>query len=69
MAKTTDRVNIAIIATQIMDIKDDLHEIKGKLDDEYITRQEFEPVKKIVYGMVGLILFTVTGWLLLLLHK
>jgi hypothetical protein len=42
-------------------IQRDIGDIKKRLDDSYVTVQEFEPVKKIVYGLVTLVL---TGVLL-----
>jgi hypothetical protein len=45
-------------------IKDDLKEIKTKLEDKYVTAEMFEPVRRLVYGMVGLILVSVVGGLL-----
>ncbi len=50
-------VNIEYIRTDIIEIKCDIKEIKG----EYISRAEFDPVKKIVYGLVSLILVAVVG--------
>lgn len=47
-------------------IKKALEEIKGDLDKVapaaaylYVTKAEFEPVKRLVYGVVGLILASV----------
>lgn len=45
-------------------IKDDLKEIKTRLEDKYVTAETFEPVKRLVYGLVGLILIGVVGGLL-----
>ena len=42
-------------------IQRDVADIKKRLDDNYVTTQEFEPVKKIVYGLVALILVAVVG--------
>jgi len=58
---------IATLATDICNIKEDTAEIKkdvkglyGKLDTEYISCKQFEaefnPVRNLVYGLVGLIL-------------
>ena len=47
-------------------IRRDISEIKLKLDKDYVTSQEFEPIKKIVYGVVSLILFSVIGALVAL---
>ena len=37
-------------------IKKELGEIKVKLDSNYVSKTEFEPVKRIVYGLVALVL-------------
>lgn len=42
-------------------IKADIAEIKGKLDNKFVTREAFEPIKLIVFGLVGLILTSVVG--------
>lgn len=39
----------------------ELDEIKAKLEKNYVTAEEFKPVKTIVYGMVSLILIAVVG--------
>jgi hypothetical protein len=43
--------------------RDDFHKFKeelfDKLDSRYVVKNEFLPVKNIVYGMVGLILTSV----------
>lgn len=45
-------------------IKDDLKEIKVRLDNKFVTREVFLPIKQIVYGQVALILIAVVGGLL-----
>ena len=62
----SDKVNIAVMASQISDIKDDVKSVKSSLEEHYITNQEFDPVKKIVYGLVSLILVAVISALLVL---
>ena len=49
------------IETTLEYIKRDIAEIKKKLDSNYVTKVEFEPVKKIVYGLIAIILITVVG--------
>jgi len=41
-----------------------LRQLSDRLDQHYVTREEFEPVQRIVYGLVGLVLLTVMGCLL-----
>lgn len=52
-------INIDVIANDISYIKRDVIEIKTRMENNYVTREEFEPIKKIVYGLVSLILVTV----------
>ena len=44
----------------------DLEEVKSLINNNYITRAEFIPVRNIVYGLVGLILTAVTTALITL---
>jgi len=50
------KTNIDIIANDLSYIRRDLNEIKHKLENEYVTRDSFEPIKRVVYGLVSLIL-------------
>lgn len=59
-----NKVKLAVMANDIEHIKLDLDEIKKLFKDlkkNYVTRAEFEPVKKLVYGLVALILIAVAG--------
>jgi len=49
------------IQTELRYIRRDLDDIKAKLNSGYVSRDEFEPIKKIVYGLVSLILVGVVG--------
>ena len=62
-------INTAVIANDIGYIKDDLKEIKNSLDSCYLTKNEFEPVKKLVYGLVAVTMVAVIGALLALILK
>jgi len=63
-------IDKAVVMQQVVDdieqIKKDTTEIKIRLESNYVTKDQFAPVQKIVYGMVGLILVTVVGALLTL---
>jgi phage/plasmid primase-like uncharacterized protein len=52
---------VALIGLDIGYIKRDVVEIKEKLEKNYVTKDEFAPIKSIVYGMVSVILLTVLG--------
>lgn len=43
------------------EIKKDLSIFKKQLEQDYVRREEFEPVKKIAYGLVGAVLIAVIG--------
>ena len=51
------------VSERLVRIETSLEQLK-KREDRYVSRLEFEPVKRIVYGMVGLILTSVVGALL-----
>lgn len=61
---------LAILSLQkdVVYMRDKLDELSEKLDEKYVTQDEFkaklEPMSKIVYGLVAVILTTVVGALL-----
>lgn len=57
----TDETAIALLQRDVGYIKETVGKIENNLEADYITRVEFEPVKKIMYGMVALILTMVLG--------
>lgn len=57
---------IAILKNDSGYIKDGLGKIQSLVENKYVTKTEFEPIKRIVYGMVGLILTAVVGALVAL---
>lgn len=66
--RESQSVKIALIQKDVSYMKEKFDEVKeqisgmdGKLNSHYITKEEFEPVKKIVYGLVGVILLAVVG--------
>ena len=50
--------------THIEYIREDVKEIKSQLERHYITRSEFEPVKKLVFGVVAMIGTCIAGIIL-----
>ena len=49
------------IETELKYIRRDLDEIKLKLNNNYVTQDQFAPVKSLVYGLVALLLTAVIG--------
>jgi len=73
---TTNKVNILeermknLIKTNSDDhnlIIKQVEEINEKLDKMFVTKSEFDPIKNVVYGMIGLILVAVAGALIRLI--
>jgi len=56
-----EEIENALIKKDLEYIKKRLDHIDNKLEGQYITRVEFEPIQRLVYGMVGLILVSVIG--------
>jgi hypothetical protein len=50
-------------------IKADLKEIKDRLANKYVTCDVFDPIRNLVYGLVGLILVAVVGGVLAMVLK
>jgi len=55
---------LALVAQDVKYIQRDVMEIKTKLEADYVSREEFDPIKKIIYGLVSLILVAVVGGLI-----
>lgn len=61
---TNKPTNLDVIANEMKHISEDVAEIKSTLRGSYVSKDEFEPIKKIVYGLVTLILVAVVGGLM-----
>lgn len=61
MAASKKSSSVEVIANDIEYIKRDISEIKTSVTQGYVTKAEFEPIKRIVYGVVSLILIAVVG--------
>ena len=66
---TKDQVNIALMQEDVKSIKDDVKEIKGGMEAEYVTQTEFKPIRNLVYGTVGLFLTSIGGAFIALILK
>lgn len=62
------KIAIAGLQKDVVYMRDKLDELSDKLDKKYVTQDEFrakfEPLGKIVYGIVAVIVTTVVGALL-----
>jgi len=62
--RTQKEINTELLNERIRNIQLDVKEIKEILKTDYVTKDEYDPIKKLVYGLVGLILIGVVGALL-----
>lgn len=62
-------VQLAVIARDIVYIKDQLSDVQTTLHSNYVLKSDFEPVQKIVYGLVGLVMIAIIGALMALVIK
>lgn len=53
--------NNEIMANDISYIRGDIKEIKEKLENKYVTIEQFLPVQRIVYGLIGVFGLAVLG--------
>ena len=62
------KIAITNLQKDVQYMREKLDELSDKLDNKYVTQDEFkakiEPMSKIVYGIVAVILTTVVGALL-----
>jgi hypothetical protein len=65
----TPNTSLEVIQNDISYIKSDIKEIKDSVVTGYVTKDQFEPVKRIVYGLVGLILTSVVVAIVTLVLK
>ena len=57
------------VSDRLVRIETKLDYVQNILDKDIVLRAEFEPVRKIVYGLVGLILTAVGGAVIALVLK
>ena len=62
-------INLAVILNKVSNLEGKVDKIDNKLDADYVTQDQFEPVKKIVYGTVATMLLTVIGAIVALVVK
>ncbi len=65
----TSQENIAVILSKVTRIEEDIKDVNDKLESNYVTQDQFEPVKNIVYGMVASILLAVVGAIIALVLR
>lgn len=66
MSTKSDETKLAVMQNDLTYIKEKLNAVDNKVSSHYVSKEEFEPVKNIVYGLVTLILVAVVGALIAL---
>jgi thiosulfate reductase cytochrome b subunit len=64
--KESEQTIIALMGRDIKEIRHDVSDMQENIHENYITRIEFDPVQKIIYGIVGVVLLTVLSALVAL---
>lgn len=52
---------VALLAQDVEYIKSEVDKISAKLDTSFVTKQEFQPVKQITFGMISIVVVSVFG--------
>lgn len=60
---------LVFVRQNVSDVKADIADIKVKMEQHYVTKEEFSPVKNLVFGMVAVILTAVIGALITLVIR
>lgn len=58
--------DLEYIKSEVGDVKNEMGSLRKDIREGYTSKTEFEPVQKLVYGMVGIILVSVVGALIAL---
>lgn len=66
MANQSDETKLAVMDTKLDILTEKVTSMDDKVSKHYVSKEEFDPIKKIVYGLVSLILIAVVGALLAL---
>ena len=61
-----DAINIALMNQNIVNLQKQVQDIQDTLKSDFVKKEEFEPVRNLVYGFVVLIVVAVVGALVAL---
>ena len=67
--KRQEDIDLAVVDTNVKYLVKRVDDINEILKDHYVTQDQFEPIKKIVYGMVATILVAFIGAVIALVVK
>lgn len=60
---------LATLIANSENMTDDIDEIKENLQKQYVTKDQFDPVRNLVYGVVALLLTGFMGTLVTIVFK
>lgn len=64
------KIDQAVLQNDIAYIRADISDIKAALQSNYVTKDQFDPVKRIVYGVASLVMIALVGaFMTLVLRK
>jgi hypothetical protein len=63
-ARVDTAVKIAELGRDVNYVKDTVDRIDKKVSQGYVTKEEFAPIKRLVYGVVSLVTIAVVGALM-----
>ncbi len=64
-----DSVKLAVMANDIKYLTTQVDKIDQKISSSYVTKEEFDPIKRTVYGLISVVLLAVVGALTALVIK
>ena len=62
-------IQLAKLENSMEYIKHSVEDIVNKLEKNYVTQDQFEPIKRLVYGVVTLVLVAVVGAVMALIIR
>jgi hypothetical protein len=66
----SDETQLAVIASELKRVMQDVQEIKTTVQSNYVTREEFRPIRIFVYGLITICLLGIgTAVIGLVVHK
>lgn len=69
MTTQSEETKLAVITTKLDYISQKVDSIETNQKSSYVSKEEFEPIKRLVYGVVGLVGVVVMGALLSLVIR
>lgn len=69
MSEETVDVQLARIDERTCAIQSDLHALQESIGSTYVTREEFKPVKGVVYGLIAIMGTSLVGALIALVLR